>query len=49
MRAGTTLGCHAQHRLSVTLENITNKAYRVLGSGVDGPGFNAIFGYELSL
>jgi outer membrane receptor for ferrienterochelin and colicin len=46
LRAGTTLGDCDQHRLSLTLENITDKAYRVLGSGVDGPGFNAILGYE---
>ncbi len=46
VRAGTSLGCHDQHRLSLSLENITDKNYRVLGSGVDGPGFNAIFGYQ---
>jgi outer membrane cobalamin receptor len=47
LRAGTALGDCDNHRLSLTLENITDKAYRVLGSGVDGPGFNAILGYEL--
>lgn len=46
VRAGTSLGRWHQHRLSLGLENITNTAYRVLGSGVDGPGFNAILGYE---
>jgi hemoglobin/transferrin/lactoferrin receptor protein len=46
LRLGTTFGRQARHRISVSLENITDRAYRVLGSGVDGPGFNAIFGYE---
>jgi len=46
LRVGTTLGRSDEHRLSLSLENITNTPYRVLGSGVDGPGFNAIFGYE---
>lgn len=48
LRMGTTLGCCDQHRLSLNLENITDTYYRVLGSGVDGPGFNAVFGYEWS-
>jgi iron complex outermembrane receptor protein/hemoglobin/transferrin/lactoferrin receptor protein len=46
LRTGTALGSADQHRLSLVLENITDKYYRVLGSGVDGTGFNAIFGYE---
>ena len=46
LRAGTRLGRYENHRLSLTLENITDKAYRVLGSGVDGPGFNATLGYD---
>ncbi|WP_425617212.1 TonB-dependent receptor [Anatilimnocola sp. NA78] len=46
MRTGTTFGATNQHRISLSLENITDKYYRVLGSGVDGTGFNAIFGYE---
>lgn len=46
LRTGTTLGKHYQHRLSFGLDNITNTPYRVLGSGVDGSGLNAIFGYE---
>ncbi|HRX82540.1 MAG TPA: TonB-dependent receptor, partial [Pirellulaceae bacterium] len=46
LRAGTALGHCQQHRLSISLENITDKYYRVLGSGVDGAGFNAIVGYE---
>jgi outer membrane receptor protein involved in Fe transport len=45
MRAGTALGRHCNHLLSFTLENILDQAYRVHGSGVDGPGFNAVFGY----
>ncbi len=47
LRTGTTLGRCDNHRVSLTLENIFDQAYRVHGSGVDGPGFNAIFGYEL--
>lgn len=46
LRCGTRLGEYEQHRLSLVLENMTNKYYRVLGSGVDGAGFNAILGYE---
>jgi hemoglobin/transferrin/lactoferrin receptor protein len=46
LRMGTTWGCRQKHVLSASLENITNTPYRVVGSGVDGPGFNAIFGYE---
>jgi hemoglobin/transferrin/lactoferrin receptor protein len=46
LRAGTTYGEYDQHRVSLVLENITDKYYRVHGSGVDGTGFNAIFGYE---
>lgn len=45
-RAGTTFGDYDQHRVTLSLENITDQYYRVLGSGVDGPGFNALFGYE---
>ena len=45
-RMGTTWGCGNRHRLSLTLENITDQPYRVLGSGVDGAGFNAIVGDE---
>jgi len=47
VRCGTRLGECDQHRLSLVVENITDKYYRVLGSGVNGTGFNAIFGYEL--
>jgi outer membrane receptor protein involved in Fe transport len=46
LRAGTRLWACDQHRVSLSLENITDRFYRVLGSGVDGPGLGAIFGYE---
>ncbi len=46
LRCGTRRGENDQHRVSLVLENITDKYYRVLGSGVNGAGFNAIFGYE---
>jgi outer membrane receptor protein involved in Fe transport len=45
LRAGRTFGEHKNHQVSLALENILNQAYRVHGSGVDGAGFNAIFGY----
>ena len=35
-----------QHLLSLSLENITDKAYLVHGSGVFGTGFTARFGYS---
>lgn len=46
IRAGTTLGDENQHRLSTSLENITDKAYLVHGSGVFGTGFTARLGYS---
>lgn len=46
VRGGTSFGENLNHRVSVTLENLTDTYYRVLGSGVDGPGFNALAGYE---
>jgi outer membrane receptor protein involved in Fe transport len=46
LRCGRSLGECKNHRVSLVLENITNQYYRVLGSGVDGAGFNAILGYE---
>jgi hemoglobin/transferrin/lactoferrin receptor protein len=46
LRAGRSFGQHDNHRLSVGLENITDKYYRVLGSGVEGAGINAIIGYD---
>ncbi|QEG38926.1 TonB-dependent receptor [Roseimaritima ulvae] len=49
LRCGRSFGDQHRHRVSLALENITDKYYRVLGSGVDGPGFNAIFGYQLTL
>ncbi|MEK6238016.1 MAG: TonB-dependent receptor, partial [Planctomycetales bacterium] len=36
MRMGRAFGCDDQHRLSLGLENITDKAYLVHGSGVFG-------------
>lgn len=46
LRAGHAFGDDLRHRVSVVLENITDKYFRVLGSGVDGAGFNAILGYQ---
>lgn len=46
MRAGRTFGCCHQHRLSISLENITDQQYLVHGSGVLGTGFTARFGYS---
>lgn len=36
-------------RLSLALENLSDQSYRVHGSGLDGPGFNAIATLEGSL
>jgi len=47
MRAGHAFGDWQQHRVSLSLENITDKAYLVHGSGVYGTGFTARFGYSL--
>ncbi len=46
IRSGKTFGRRNQNDVSLSLENITDKYYRVLGSGVDGAGFNAVFGYQ---
>ncbi len=46
MRVGRSFGCHDQHRLSLSLENITDKNYLVHGSGVFGTGFTARLGYH---
>jgi outer membrane receptor protein involved in Fe transport len=46
VRLGCALGERNQHLLSLNLENITDKQYRSLGSGVEGTGFNAIFGWQ---
>ncbi len=45
MRVGRTFGCCDQHRLSLSLENITDQPYIVHGSGVLGTGITARFGY----
>jgi hemoglobin/transferrin/lactoferrin receptor protein len=47
LRLGTTLGRGGNHRLIINLENLFDQAYRVHGSGVDGPGFNATLGYDV--
>ncbi len=47
-RTGRTFGRTNNHQVSLSLENITDKYYRVLGSGVDGAGFNAVFGYQFA-
>ena len=44
-RYGRVLDEH--QRLIVNLENVTDKAYRVHGSGADAPGINLVVGYEL--
>lgn len=48
-RTGRFFGDKNQHNVSLSIENITDKYYRVLGSGVDGPGFNAVFGYQYEM
>ncbi len=45
-RTGTTLDARARHRVGLVVENITDRSYRVLGSGVDGVGFNVVLNYE---
>ena len=45
IRAGSFIT--KNQRVSLGIENITDKAYRVHGSGVDGPGINGHIGYEL--
>jgi outer membrane receptor for Fe3+-dicitrate len=46
LRLGRTFGEQENHTVSLSLLNMTDKYYRVVGSGVDGEGFNAILGYE---
>ena len=46
IRTGRVFGACRQHRLSLSLENITDKAYLVHGSGVLGTGATARFGYS---
>lgn len=45
-RVGRSFGTVDQHTLSLSLENITDKAYLVHGSGVYGTGLTARFGYS---
>jgi len=48
--ANLSSGCRATEHLelTLTLENVTDTSYRVHGSGVNQPGFNAILGGVLS-
>ena len=46
LRAGHSFGLCNQHRVSLSLENIADKAYLVHGSGVLGTGITARFGYS---
>ena len=46
VRLGSCVGRH--QRITLGIENIFNTAYRVHGSGVDGPGISGQFGYELA-
>jgi len=51
LRVGRTFchgRCGAHHRVGLALENITDTKYRVLGSGVEGTGINAIMTWEVS-
>lgn len=45
-RTGRTLGEFDQHRVSLSLENITDQPYLVHGSGVYGTGITGRFGYS---
>lgn len=45
MWCGRNFGDCDQHRLSLSLENITDQPYQIRGSGVPGTGFTARFGY----
>jgi outer membrane receptor protein involved in Fe transport len=45
-RMGRVFGRRGQHRVSLSLENITDKAYLVHGSGVLGTGATARLGYS---
>jgi hemoglobin/transferrin/lactoferrin receptor protein len=45
-RVGRSFGDYNQHILSFSLENITDKAYLVHGSGVFGTGITGRFGYS---
>jgi hemoglobin/transferrin/lactoferrin receptor protein len=46
LRMGRSFGACDQHRVSLSLENLTDKAYLLHGSGVYGTGFTARFGYQ---
>ena len=46
VRMGRTFGACGQHRLSISGENLTDKAYLVHGSGVLGTGATARLGYS---
>lgn len=46
IRMGQTFGSDGQHSLSISGENLTDKAYLVHGSGVLGTGATARFGYR---
>jgi len=43
-RCGRMIG--QRQRISLNVMNITDKAYRVHGSGADGPGIDVMLGYE---
>ncbi len=45
IRWGRTFGRYGQHRVSISIENVTDKAYLVHGSGVFGTGITGRFGY----
>ena len=45
IRAGTRIG--QRQRIMLGIENVTDRAYRVHGSGVDGPGISGNLAYEL--
>ena len=45
VRAGRSFGEHDQHRVSVSVENLTDQPYLVHGSGVFGTGITGRFGY----
>ncbi|MFT7643808.1 MAG: hemoglobin/transferrin/lactoferrin receptor protein [Pirellulaceae bacterium] len=47
MQFSRAYGECSQHRVSLNLENITDRAYLVHGSGVFGTGFTARLGYSL--
>jgi hemoglobin/transferrin/lactoferrin receptor protein len=49
MRLGQTLGRCKQHRISLSLENVTDQPYLVHGSGVYGTGITARLGYDWTL